>query len=44
LYLPGPWLKPGANQIIFFDLLSDSSDALRDADKPSFDRALAHRE
>ena len=44
LYLPGPWLKPGANQIIFFDLLSESSESLRDSDKPNFDRALAHRE
>ena len=44
LYLPAPWLKPGANEIIFFDLLSDSSESLKTSDKPIFDRALAHRE
>jgi beta-galactosidase len=44
LYLPAPWLKPGANEIILFDLLSDSSESLKTSDKPIFDRALAHRE
>lgn len=44
LYLPGPWLKPGKNQIIFFDLLSEASEVLKGSDKPIFDRALAHRE
>jgi beta-galactosidase len=44
LYLPAPWLKQGSNEIVFFDLLSDSSDSLKTSDKPIFDRALAHRE
>ena len=44
LYLPGPWLKPGNNEIIFLDLLSESSEPIRTAEKPIFDRALAHRE
>ena len=44
LYLPAPWLKQGSNEIVFFDLLSDSSDSLKTSDKPVFDRALAHRE
>jgi len=44
LYLPAPWLKAGSNEIIFFDLLSDASEALKTSGKPIFDRALAHRE
>lgn len=44
LYLPGPWLKPGSNEIIFFDLLSEPLESLKTADKPIFDRASAHRE
>jgi len=44
LYLPAPWLKQGANEVIFFDLLSDSSDEIKTSAKPIFDRALAHRE
>ena len=44
LYLPAPWLKTGTNEVIYFDLLSEYSGALRTSDKPIFDRALAHRE
>ena len=44
LYLPGPWLNQRTNQMIFFDLLSDSSESLKTSDKPIFDRALSHRE
>jgi beta-galactosidase len=44
LYLPAPWLKQGANEIVFFDLLGDSSELLKTSDKAIFDRALAHRE
>ncbi len=44
LYLPGPWLNQGKNEVIFFDLLSDSTESLKTSDKPIFDRALAHRE
>jgi len=44
LYLPGPWLKPGRNEIIFFDLLGEPSESLKTAGEPIFDRALAHRE
>jgi beta-galactosidase len=44
LYLPGPWLRPGANEVIFFDLLTDSSNEIKTSAKPIFDRALAHRE
>jgi beta-galactosidase len=44
LYLPAPWLKAGANEVIFFDLMSDSSDSIKTSAKPIFDRALARRE
>src|ERR1700759_2781083 len=44
LYLPAPWLKQGVNEVIFFDLLSDSSDSIMTSAKPIFDRALARRE
>ena len=44
LYVPASWLKPGDNEIIFFDLLSESSEALKTANKPIFDRVLARRE
>jgi beta-galactosidase len=44
LYLPGPWLKQGTNEIVFFDLLSESPESIRTSAKPMFDRALAHRE
>ena len=43
LYLLAPWLKQGANEVIFFDLLSDSSESIKTSGKPIFDRA-AHRE
>jgi len=29
LYTPGPWLHPGKNDILFFDLLGDAKDAIR---------------
>lgn len=44
LYVPGPWLKPGSNEILFFDLLSEPSEPIKSLDKPIFDRALTHRE
>jgi beta-galactosidase len=44
LYLPAPWLKPGNNEIVFFDLLSGPSESIKTSDKPIFDRALSHRE
>jgi beta-galactosidase len=44
LYLPGPWLKQGANEILYFDLVSDPTEYFESVEKPVFDRALAHRE
>jgi beta-galactosidase len=44
LLLPGPWLKKGSNEIVYFDSLSDSTEYLKSTDKPIFDRALSHRQ
>jgi beta-galactosidase len=44
LYLPGPWLNQGTNQVVFFDLSSDATESLKSADKPIFDTTDEHRE
>ena len=44
LYLPAPWLKPGTNEVVMFDLLGDATGQVKSSDKPIFDRALTHRE
>ena len=44
LYLPGPWLNRGQNEIVYFDLLGDSTDSLEASDKPIFDTRTAHRD
>jgi beta-galactosidase len=44
LFLPAPWLRQGSNEIVFFDLLSNSTKSLKTADKPIFDRGLTHRD
>ncbi len=44
LFLPGSWLKKGANEIVYFDSLSDATEYFKSTDKPIFDRALAHRQ
>ncbi len=36
LYLPGPWLKDGANEIEFFDLAGGVSEAIGSIDHPLF--------
>ena len=41
LYLPEPWLKEGANEIVFFDLLSDGTESIKTSERPIFDRASA---
>ncbi len=37
LYLPGPWLRPGANQIVVFDLQGEPDRQLRGLDHPILD-------
>ena len=44
LLLPGPWLTPGRNEIVFFDLLSSSAESIKTTDKPIFDRGPTHRD
>lgn len=44
LYLPGPWLRQGQNEIVYFDLMSDATEYFTSVEKPIFDRALTHRE
>jgi beta-galactosidase len=34
LYLPGPWLKPGANEIVVFDMLPKFSESIQGLDHP----------
>ncbi len=40
LYLPGPWLKTGDNEVVFFDLSGDAGEAIKSVNKPIF--ATAH--
>ncbi len=44
LYTPGCWLQRGANTITIFDLLSDSTDALRSTTEPIFSGAISARD
>jgi beta-galactosidase len=34
LYLPGPWLKPGANKIVVFDMLPTAHESIQGLDHP----------
>ena len=43
LYTPGPWLKRGRNELIFFDLQGSMSDALRSVTEPVFGETTAER-
>jgi len=43
LYTPGPWLAAGENTITFFDLLSDSSDAIKTRAEPDFTGSTSTR-
>jgi beta-galactosidase len=43
LLLPGPWLKQGSNEVVYFDLLSDSACNIKAAAKPIFEGSLAQR-
>lgn len=41
LYTPGPWLKQGANQIVFFDLRADDSESIETTTAPIFKTSVA---
>jgi beta-galactosidase len=44
LFTPGAWLKHGANEVIFFDLLGKPDDSLRSVDRPVFGETTSQRE
>jgi beta-galactosidase len=44
LYTPAPWLRPGANRIVFFDLTGDSTERLTTVKAPIFSRVTNTRE
>lgn len=37
LYTPGPWIKRGVNEVVFFDLKGDSRDKIKTVSTPIFD-------
>jgi beta-galactosidase len=44
LFLPGPWLKKGSNELIFFDLIGDGTNVLKTTNKPIFELTTAQRD
>lgn len=42
LYLPGPWLKQGDNEIVYFDSRGEAKAKLKTSSKPIFATASAH--
>ncbi len=40
LYLPAPWLKPGRNQVVVFDLLGEPGRTLQGLDHPVLDAPI----
>ena len=43
LYVPGPWLRKGQNEIIYFDLMGTPTDALKSTTHPIFGASIAQR-
>jgi len=44
LYTPAPWMKKGANRIVFFDLTGDGSERLTTTTAPIWGKVTNHRE
>jgi beta-galactosidase len=44
LYAPAPWMRRGANRIVFFDLTGDASDRLTSVQAPVFGKVTTKRE
>ncbi|MBY9064914.1 beta-galactosidase [Sphingomonas yunnanensis] len=44
LYTPAPWLRPGANRVVFFDLFGDARARLTTVAKPIYDKVTSVRE
>ncbi|MFP5237817.1 MAG: glycoside hydrolase family 35 protein [Acidobacteriota bacterium] len=42
LYLPGPWMKRGANDVVLFDLRGDANDKIKMVTTPIFDNPAIH--
>lgn len=43
-YTPAPWMRPGANKIVFFDLLGDTTERLATVSAPIFGKVTNTRE
>jgi beta-galactosidase len=43
LYTPGPWLHPGHNAVVFFDLSGDAQDRLTSVKNPIFGESISSR-
>lgn len=43
-YTPAPWMKPGSNRIVFFDLTGDSTERLTTVTAPIFGKVTNTRE
>lgn len=44
LFVPGPWLKSGPNEIVYFDLMGTPADSLKSVAKPFSGATTAHRD
>jgi beta-galactosidase len=44
LYAPAPWMRRGANRIVFFDLTGDATDRLTTVKAPVFGKVTTKRE
>ena len=44
LFTPGPWLKKGQNDVIFFDLIGTSADAIKSVSKVAYGPATSQRD
>lgn len=42
LYVPGPWLKAGSNEIVIFDMLPTAQESVRGLDHPILDAPVAN--
>jgi beta-galactosidase len=43
LYAPGPWIRHGENEIVFFDLQGDAHDEIKTVSAPIFNRPTSRR-
>jgi beta-galactosidase len=43
LFTPGPWLKSGQNEIVFFDLMGTPAVAIKSVNEPEYGPAISLR-